>query len=121
MGLEEVEISCLPGNAGLFCWMDLRSLIKEPTFEDEMALWHVIIKEVKLNVSLRSSFHCVEPGWFRVCFTNMDDATVEVALRKIQTFVARTKKGEAPLKNKPWQRKLQLSFWSQTYNDGLIS
>ncbi|KAF5946279.1 hypothetical protein HYC85_016507 [Camellia sinensis] len=122
MGLEEVEINCLlPGNAGLFCWMDLRSLLKEPTFEDEMALWHVIIKEVKLNVSPGSSFHCVEPGWFRVCFANMDDATVAVALRRIQTFVAQTKKGEALLKNKPWQKKLQRSFSSQTYDDGLMS
>ncbi|THF94542.1 hypothetical protein TEA_002654 [Camellia sinensis var. sinensis] len=85
--------------------MDLRSLLKEPTFEDEMALWHVIIKEMKLNVSLGSSFHCVEPGWFRVCFANMDDATVEVALRRIQTFVARTKKEEAPLKKKSHGRR----------------
>ncbi|KAL0379470.1 UNVERIFIED_CONTAM: 1-aminocyclopropane-1-carboxylate synthase [Sesamum angustifolium] len=45
-----------------------------------MGLWKVIISDVKLNVSPGSSFHCHEPGWFRVCIANMDDETVEVHL-----------------------------------------
>ncbi|KAJ7951193.1 1-aminocyclopropane-1-carboxylate synthase 1 [Quillaja saponaria] len=72
-GLEQVGISCLTSNAGLFCWMDLRKLLQEQTFEAEMLLWRVIINDVKLNVSPGSSFHCCEPGWYRVCFANMDD------------------------------------------------
>ncbi|KAF8379591.1 hypothetical protein HHK36_029032 [Tetracentron sinense] len=88
-GLLQVRIACLNSNAGLFCWMDLRRLLTESTVEAEMALWHLIIHEVKLNVSPGSSFHCSEPGWFRVCFANMDDDTMEVAIRRIQTFVQR--------------------------------
>ncbi|CAA3028069.1 1-aminocyclopropane-1-carboxylate synthase-like [Olea europaea subsp. europaea] len=61
-GLEEVGIKCLDSNAGLYFWMDLRPLLNEPTFEGEMALWRVIINDVKLIVSPGSSFHCVEPG-----------------------------------------------------------
>lgn len=80
-------IRCLDSNAGLFFWMDLRPLLKEQTLEAEMQLWRVIINEVKLNVSPGSSFCCVEPGFFRVCFANMDDHTVEVALDRIRTFV----------------------------------
>uniref|UniRef100_A0A7N2LGK1 Aminotransferase class I/classII large domain-containing protein n=1 Tax=Quercus lobata TaxID=97700 RepID=A0A7N2LGK1_QUELO len=86
-GLEKVGITCLKSNAGLFVWMDLRRLLKEQTLESEMTLWRVIINDVKLNVSPGSSFHCSEPGWFRVCFANMDDDTVEVALERIRVFV----------------------------------
>lgn len=86
-GLKEVGINCLKSNAGLYCWMDLRKLLKDQTFEEEMVLWRVIINEVKLNVSPGSSFRCVEPGWFRVCFANMDEHTVEVALKRIRAFV----------------------------------
>ncbi|KAF5953254.1 hypothetical protein HYC85_011198 [Camellia sinensis] len=57
-----MRIDCLNSNAGLFCWMDLRPLLKEPTIEAEMVPWHVIINDVKLNVSPRSSFHCTEVG-----------------------------------------------------------
>ncbi|KAL0923568.1 hypothetical protein M5K25_007630 [Dendrobium thyrsiflorum] len=86
-GLRRVGIRCLEGNGGLFCWMDLRSLLKKETLEGELELWRVIVNEVKLNVSPGSSFHCDEPGWFRVCFANMDDETTERALRRIRLFV----------------------------------
>ena len=76
-GLAQVGIGSLKSNAGLFFWMDLRRLLKEPTIEAETALWRLIIHEVKLNVSPGSSFHCSDPGWFRVCFANMDDDTVK--------------------------------------------
>lgn len=112
-GLEQVGINCLKSNAGLFVWMDLRRLLKEQTAEAEMALWQVIINDVKLNVSPGCSFHCSEPGWFRVCFANMDDQTVEVALRRIRKFVAPQMKS-----NRRWQNNtLRLSFSSRRYDD----
>lgn len=94
-GLEEVGITCLKSNAGLFFWMDLQRLLKEPTFEGEMALWLVIVNEVKLNVSPGSSFQCSEPGWFRVCFANMEEETVNVALERIRSFVGKEAKQAA--------------------------
>ncbi|KAE9605376.1 hypothetical protein Lal_00025319 [Lupinus albus] len=109
--LEEVNITRFPSNAGLFCWMNLKSLLKEQTFEAEMMLWHVIINEVKLNVSPGSSFSCSEPGWFRVCFANMDDETVEVALGRIRTFIGKETMKPA-MQVKSWQRNLRLSFSS---------
>ncbi|GMI76432.1 1-aminocyclopropane-1-carboxylic acid (acc) synthase 6 [Hibiscus trionum] len=94
--LSQVGIGCLKSNAGLFIWMDLRKLLKDKTFEAEMELWRVIINDVKLNVSPGSSFHCDEPGWFRVCFANMDDNTMEVALLRIRTFVLKNNKAMVP-------------------------
>ncbi|KAF6149566.1 hypothetical protein GIB67_003714 [Kingdonia uniflora] len=86
-GLSQLGIGSLKSNAGLFFGMDLRWLLKEPTYEAEMTLWRMIIKDVKLNVSPGSSFHCTEPGWFRVCFANMNGETMELALRRIKVFI----------------------------------
>ncbi|EPS62904.1 1-aminocyclopropane-1-carboxylate synthase, partial [Genlisea aurea] len=86
-GVEEVGIRCLGSNAGLFCWMDLRSLLKSETVAGEIELWRAILREAKLNVSPGSAFHCSEPGWFRACFANMDDETMEIALRRIRSLV----------------------------------
>ncbi|KAF5953050.1 hypothetical protein HYC85_010994 [Camellia sinensis] len=104
-------IDCLNMNAGLFYWMDLCLLLKEPTIEAKMALWRVIINDVKLNV-----------GWFRVFFANIDDDTIEIALQRIRKFVTKKKEGEvAIVKKKRWQMNLRLSFSSRIYNDGLRS
>ncbi|GLT79664.1 hypothetical protein SLA2020_511450 [Shorea laevis] len=86
-GLKKVRVSYVESDAGLFFWMDLRRLLMEQTFDAELELWRVIVDDVKLNVSPGYSFHVSEPGWFRVCFANMDDETVKVALNRIQAFV----------------------------------
>ncbi|KAF8389349.1 hypothetical protein HHK36_026043 [Tetracentron sinense] len=117
-GLSQVDISCLKSNAGLFVWMDLRRLLKDSTVKAEMALWRMIIKDVKLNVSPGSSFHCSEPGWFRVCFANMDDDTMEVALRRIQTFVLKGKEADLEVKRQRWRNDiLRLSLKPLRYDE----
>ncbi|KAK3425645.1 hypothetical protein EUGRSUZ_F02211 [Eucalyptus grandis] len=82
-GLKDLGIECLNSNAGLFCWVNMRKFLKSNTFEAEMELWRRLIYEVGWNVSPGSSFHCVEPGWFRMCFANMDERTLAVAMRRI--------------------------------------
>ncbi|KAL7131687.1 hypothetical protein ABFS83_12G021100 [Erythranthe nasuta] len=86
-GLKKTGITCLESNAGLFCWVDMRHLLREKSFEAEMELWKKIVYEVGLNISPGSSCHCAEPGWFRVCFANMSEATLELAIQRIKTFV----------------------------------
>lgn len=88
-GLRAAGIECLPGNAGLFCWMNLSTLLETPTTEGELSLWNSILHEVKLNISPGSSCHCSESGWFRVCFANMSEQTLEVALKRIQDFMGK--------------------------------
>nr|GMD87330.1 1-aminocyclopropane-1-carboxylate synthase-like [Ipomoea batatas] len=61
-GLAQVGIETLESNDGLFVWMNLRNLLKEPTFAAELELWKMIINEMKLNVSPGCSFHCHEAG-----------------------------------------------------------
>ncbi|RWR72535.1 1-aminocyclopropane-1-carboxylic acid synthase [Cinnamomum micranthum f. kanehirae] len=88
-GLRKAGIECLKGNAGLFCWMNLTPLLEKPTREGELKLWNSILHEVKLNISPGSSCHCSESGWFRVCFANISQQTLEVALSRIQDFMGK--------------------------------
>lgn len=122
-GLAQVGIGSLKSNAGLFVWMDLRRLLKEQTFDAEMELWRVIINEVKLNVSPGSSCHCSEPGWFRVCFANMDDKTMEVAITRIRNFALQHKEVMRPVKKQFLQSNLslRLSFKSRRMDDVMKS
>lgn len=91
-GLKIAGIACLEGNAGLFCWMNMSPLLDEPTRECELRLWKTILHEVKLNISPGSSCHCTEAGWFRVCFANMSEQTLEVALKRIHDFMKRRRR-----------------------------
>ncbi|PKA60437.1 1-aminocyclopropane-1-carboxylate synthase [Apostasia shenzhenica] len=113
-GLKRVGIRCLDSNGGLFCWMDLRPMLKEKTPDGELELWRVIVNEVKLNVSPGSAFHCREPGWFRVCFANMDGETTATALRRIRRFVERAREAEEKevkrKEKKRWDSGLRLSL-----------
>ncbi|XP_075507835.1 1-aminocyclopropane-1-carboxylate synthase 7-like isoform X1 [Primulina tabacum] len=93
-GLKNAGIECLKGNAGLFCWMNLRPFLEEDTKEQELELWNLILHEVKLNISPGSSCHSSEPGWFRVCFANISEQTLDVALGRIQDFVEIRKGGK---------------------------
>ncbi|KAM7520365.1 hypothetical protein LguiB_019327 [Lonicera macranthoides] len=86
-GLKSAGISILKGNAGLFSWVDMRHLLSSKTFEAEIELWKKIVYEVGLNISPGSSCHCSEPGWFRVCFANMSEETLNLAMDRLKTFV----------------------------------
>ena len=90
-GLRNAGVECLEGNAGLFCWVNLSSLLESQTRESELAVWEAMLCRVKLNISPGSSCHCSEPGWFRVCFANMSEKTLEVALKRIQIFMEERK------------------------------
>ncbi|XP_076898708.1 1-aminocyclopropane-1-carboxylate synthase-like [Bidens hawaiensis] len=116
-GLGKVGIRSLESNAGLFIWMDLRRFLKEPTFESEMTFWRIIINDIKLNVSPGQSFHCSEPGWFRVCFANMDDETTMTVLWRIQSFVRKNRNLEIKTKKQCWQNNQLLRLSSRRFDD----
>ncbi|KAL8160723.1 hypothetical protein V2J09_002260 [Rumex salicifolius] len=87
-GLESAGIGCLESDAGLFCWVDMRHLLRERSFEGEMELWKRMLYEVRINVSPGSACHCAEPGWFRMCFANLSEETLMLAMRHLRDFVA---------------------------------
>ncbi|KAL6212327.1 hypothetical protein ACLB2K_017547 [Fragaria x ananassa] len=83
-GLKSSGIACLESNAGLFCWVDMRHLLRANTFEAEKELWEKVVRVVGLNISPGASCHCTEPGWFRMCFANMSEETLRVAMHRIK-------------------------------------
>lgn len=89
-GLRGAGIGCLESNAGLFCWVDMRHLLSSDTFEAEKELWKRILFGFGLNISPGSSCHCSEPGWFRMCFANISQETLKVALRRVEALVEST-------------------------------
>nr|XP_011460284.1 PREDICTED: 1-aminocyclopropane-1-carboxylate synthase 8-like [Fragaria vesca subsp. vesca] len=82
--LKHSGIACLESNAGLFCWVDMRHLLRDNTFEAEKELWEKVVRVVGLNISPGASCHCTEPGWFRMCFANMCEETLRVAMHRIK-------------------------------------
>ncbi|KAK6923921.1 Aminotransferase, class I/classII [Dillenia turbinata] len=86
-GLRNVGIECLQSNAGLFCWVDMRHLMRSNTFEGEMEIWKKILYDVGLNISAGGSCHCSEPGWFRVCFANITEDTLNLSMQRLKNFV----------------------------------
>ncbi|XP_072991919.1 1-aminocyclopropane-1-carboxylate synthase 3-like [Typha latifolia] len=95
-GLRGIGIECLESNAGLFAWVDARHLLKCNSFDAEMELWKKMVYEVGLNISPGSSCHCDEPGWFRLCFANMSEETLDVALQRLKSFVVLGGNGDEP-------------------------
>ncbi|KAK8313879.1 hypothetical protein V6Z11_D01G140100 [Gossypium hirsutum] len=89
-GLRTSGMECLKSNAGLFCWVDMRHLLSSNTFEAETKLWKTILYEVGLNMTAGESCHCSEPGWFRVCFASMSQATLQIAMRRLRDFSERS-------------------------------
>ncbi|CAN6539732.1 unnamed protein product [Malus baccata var. baccata] len=89
-GLKGAGIRCLASNAGLFCWVDMRHLLRSNTFEAEKELWKKVVCEFGLNISPGSSCHCSEPGWFRMCFANMSEETLMVAMQRVKALVDST-------------------------------
>lgn len=86
MGLEKAGIGALKSNAGLFCWVDMRHLLTTNTFPGEIELWKKIVYKVGLNISPGSSFHCTDPGWFRICFANMSQETLALSMQRLKDF-----------------------------------
>nr|ABL67952.2 1-aminocyclopropane-1-carboxylate synthase [Ipomoea nil] len=100
-GLGGAGIRCLESNAGLFCWVDMRHLLSSNTFEAEMELWKKIVYQVGLNISPGSSCHCTEPGWFRACFANMSEDTLNLAMQRIKAFVVKSNSGDHGILHSP--------------------
>ncbi|CAM9832325.1 unnamed protein product [Ectocarpus sp. 4 AP-2014] len=54
--------------AGLFIMLDLREYLEDSSKEAEERLWRQMLERTKVNLTPGGAFHCVEPGWFRLCF-----------------------------------------------------
>lgn len=85
--LQAMGIKSVSSVAGLFCWIDLRHVLRSPSQEEEMKLWKHLLYKVGLHLTPGTSCWCGEPGWFRLCFGTVDDETLLVAFLRFRKFV----------------------------------
>jgi aspartate/methionine/tyrosine aminotransferase len=84
--LAKHALSFLSVEGGIVMWLDLRRFLALPTFEGERELFDAIFEECRVSISPGQAFHCIEPGWFRLCFTIPESHRTE-GLRRILTYL----------------------------------
>ncbi|XP_072474447.1 1-aminocyclopropane-1-carboxylate synthase-like protein 1 isoform X2 [Notamacropus eugenii] len=67
--LKTLGIPFLNRNSGLYIWIDLRRYLHSGTFEEELSLCRRFLGN-KVLLTCGKGFQCLEPGWFRLVFSD---------------------------------------------------
>nr|XP_024370843.1 1-aminocyclopropane-1-carboxylate synthase-like isoform X2 [Physcomitrium patens] len=89
---EAANLRYMPACAAMFCWLDLKSLLTEPTFTAEDNLWKEILDECRIVLTPGQACHYAEPGFFRVCYASMAPASLEIACARLTGFAEKKRR-----------------------------
>lgn len=74
-------------DAGIFFFMDFRSLLEDKSFDGELKLFDDFFNSTKINITPGKFFGMSEPGFFRVCFAKPFDEVKEFCHR-VNDFIS---------------------------------
>ncbi|KAL0020463.1 hypothetical protein WJX77_007147 [Trebouxia sp. C0004] len=71
--LTKAGIKFTPAAGSVFCWVDLRSALSQPTWKAERQLWEEgFVQRCGFIITPGQASHASEPGFFRICYAIVD-------------------------------------------------